>query len=255
MGLNTLFGNKVDVAIERIRQFEPPEGYYVAFSGGKDSIVILDLVKRSGVKYDAHYNLTTVDPPELVKFLRTFPEVIIDHPEKTMWQLIVQKRMPPTRIIRYCCVWLKERGGNNRLVLTGIRAAESTKRKKRSMVEQCRTTASKRYLHPIIDWEDCDVWEYIRTTGIPYCSLYDEGHKRIGCVLCPMGNKPQMERDALRWPRIAAAYIRSFQKMIDKRKKDGLPTEWNTGEEVYDWWINGGVGEKDDEDQGRFFFE
>ena len=68
---NTLFGriDKVAQAITRIKLHKPDDGYYVAFSGGKDSCVILDLVQRAGVKYDAHYNVTTVDPPELVQFI------------------------------------------------------------------------------------------------------------------------------------------------------------------------------------------
>ena len=68
----TIFGlvNKVDLAIRRIKLHEPPEGYYVAFSGGKDSCVILDLIKRAGVKFDAHLNITTVDPPEVIRFVR-----------------------------------------------------------------------------------------------------------------------------------------------------------------------------------------
>lgn len=68
-----LFGkttDKVQKAMRKLRFLQPPEGYYVAFSGGKDSMVILDLVKRAGVKYDAHHNLTTVEPPELIYFIR-----------------------------------------------------------------------------------------------------------------------------------------------------------------------------------------
>jgi len=104
--------DKTEIAIDRLKAFCPPEGYYVAFSGGKDSVVIFDLVKRSGCKFDAHYNLTTVDPPELVKFIRQqHPEVTIRRPEKTMWKLIVENGMPPTRLIRYCCRILKEGGG------------------------------------------------------------------------------------------------------------------------------------------------
>ncbi|GAH28018.1 unnamed protein product, partial [marine sediment metagenome] len=69
----TIFGeiiDKVQTAIDRLKQFEPPEGYYLAFSGGKDSIVIKELADMAGVSYDAHYNNTTIDPPELVYFIK-----------------------------------------------------------------------------------------------------------------------------------------------------------------------------------------
>ena len=116
----TLFGevDKVQEAIELLRKHEPPEGYYLCFSGGKDSVVIYELAKRSGVKSDAHHNITTVEPPELVKFIHDFyPDVIQDHPPLSMYQLIVINKIPPTRLIRYCCRELKERGGRGRFKL------------------------------------------------------------------------------------------------------------------------------------------
>ena len=141
----TLYGevDKVKVAINRLKLHEPPEGYYVAFSGGKDSCVVLDLCKRAGVKYDAHYSVTTVDPPELIYFIRRYyPDAWENRmrPETSMWKLIPKKRMPPTQLVRYCCKYFKENGGG-RFVVTGVRHQESAKRAKRKLVETC--TAGK----------------------------------------------------------------------------------------------------------------
>lgn len=134
-----LFGkkrDKVQTAIDRLRAFEPPDGYYLAFSGGKDSQCIYELAKLAGVKFDAHYRVTSVDPPELVRFIKgVYPEVSRDIPHDkngkpiTMWNLIPRKLMPPTRLVRYCCKEFKETGGEGRVTVTGVRWAESQNRK------------------------------------------------------------------------------------------------------------------------------
>ncbi len=246
------YPDRAKIAIARLQEFEPPEGYYLAFSGGKDSIVIYDLAVKSGVKFDAHYNLTTVDPPELVQFIkREYPNVEIHRPEKSMWQLIVKNGMPPTRLARYCCRILKEGGGTNRVVVTGVRWAESVHRKSRRMVENCQQDGTKTFLHIIIDWQDEDVWGYIHSNGIKYCSLYDEGFKRLGCVMCPMGRTKQMLQHAERFPAIYRAYIRAFDKMLIARTERGLKNNWHSGAEVMDWWIYNPP--KGDPDQGVLF--
>jgi len=124
-------------SIEFLKAFEPPEGYYLAFSGGKDSVVCKALMKIAGVKYDAHYRVTSVDPPELVRFIRDkHPDVEREVPRDdngkpiTMWNLIPRKLMPPTRLVRYCCSELKEDGGDGRMTVTGVRWAESVNRAK-----------------------------------------------------------------------------------------------------------------------------
>ena len=134
--LNFQGKTKLEVTLDRIRTFEPPEGYYLAFSGGKDSQCIYELCKMAGVKFDAHYRVTSVDPPELVQFIREYyPDVDMDIPRDkdgkqiTMWSLIANHTMPPTRMTRYCCAELKESGGRGRITMTGVRWAESKNRK------------------------------------------------------------------------------------------------------------------------------
>lgn len=104
-------------AIERLRAFEPKtEPYYLAYSGGKDSDCIRILADLAGVSHEIHHNLTTVDAPETVRYVKSIPNIIIDKPAKSMWQLIAEHSMPPTRLVRYCCEELKERGGEDVLL-------------------------------------------------------------------------------------------------------------------------------------------
>ncbi len=275
-----IFGkNKIEKAIQLLRDFEPKEGYYLAFSGGKDSCVIKELANMANVKYDAHYNITTVDPPPLVRFIKTHhPDVIREVPEMNMWDLIVEQGMPPTRRMRFCCKLLKEDGGMGRTVITGIRKAESGRRSKRNEVEnhdiedrrtevnsqlykmndndsrrkfiESCPTKGKWIVNPIIDWSDADVWEFIKGTEIPYCELYDQGFKRIGCMGCPMGNTKQQERDFKKFPTIKKNYIRAFDRMLARRKEKGLETKWKTGQDVFDWWL---YGTKKEEELGELY--
>ena len=137
MGSDGEIRDKVEMSIKRLQAFCPPEGYYLAFSGGKDSQCIYHLAKMAGVKFDAHYNVTSIDPPELVRFIKThYPDVEFVHPKDrngkpvTMWTLIPEKGIPPTRIVRYCCEELQESNGAGRFTVTGVRAAESGNRRR-----------------------------------------------------------------------------------------------------------------------------
>lgn len=130
---------KERIAIERLREFEPEtEPYYLCYSGGKDSDVIRILASLAGVKHDIHHNLTSVDAPETVRYVKSIPNVIIDIPHDkngnriSMWSLIIKKKMPPTRFTRYCCSELKEKSGKGRLLITGVRSAESANRSKKA---------------------------------------------------------------------------------------------------------------------------
>jgi phosphoadenosine phosphosulfate reductase len=255
--------DKVAVAMDRLRAFEPEEGYYLAFSGGKDSQCIYHLAVEAGVKFDAHYNLTTIDPPELVYFIRdNYKNVIIHRPEQTMLQLISKKGLP-TRFKRWCCTELKEKGGEGRMCVTGVRWAESANRKKRKpfeivtvkfedkklfndndeermMFENC-IMKGKRVINPIIDWEEPDVWEYLNSRNIKHCRLYDEGFKRIGCIGCPLTTSEHMVAEFERYPKYLNNYKKAFDKFLpgyfERCKKREVKPLFTTTEEFFKWWL------------------
>ena len=232
--MNERLARLFDEAIDTLKQYEPPEGYYLAFSGGKDSIVCYDLLKRSGCKFDAHMNLTSVDPPELLAYVKEhYPGVERHRPELTMFQLIEKWCFLPTSKARFCCAVLKERGGSGRLAVTGIRKAESARRNKRTMFEISKTDKTKRMIHIILDWKDKDVWQYIRTLGLPYCCLYDEGFRRIGCIGCPMNSKRSAH--FTRWPNHKRAYIWAIRRALAQKPSKYFGTDAET---YFDWWIS-----------------
>lgn len=108
----------------------------------------------------------------------------------------------------------------------------------RKMVEQCYKL-NKTVVNPIIDWSNEDVWEFIHEYGIPYCKLYDEGWKRLGCIGCPMANVESRKKHFEMYPKYKQAYLKAFERML----KDGTRAkidykQWKTGEDVMEWWLS-----------------
>lgn len=261
--------SKVEYSIALLKKAERlalrlnPKGFWLAFSGGKDSQCLYHLAKMAGVKFEAHYSLTTLDPPELVHFIREkYPDVIIDTPPLTFLQLCKKKKILPTMKMRFCCEVLKESAGVGWLTLIGVRHAESVKRSKRNEMEitnsrkfsgsfdefeirqettqGCYKGRDKLVLAPIIQWTDRDVWNFIRGNNIEYCSLYDEGWHRIGCLFCPMSSIKNIRRDEQRYPKYKSAIIRTIEwLMINTRYASQFVEKYNaTPEEVYEAWVS-----------------
>ena len=253
--------DRVAMAIERIQQYTKVaqgRGLEImgAFSGGKDSCVIRELTDMAGIDCRWVYNQVGIDPPELVQFIKDYhPDVERIRPPMPFFRLMVHKEMfPPLRQQRWCCRLLKEYHGSG-LVIIGIRAAESARRAKRAIFEPCKNERNKYYLSPIIDWEDEDVWEFIHIRNIPYCSLYDEGMRRLGCLFCPNATPLEKQHAVKRWPKMAHAFIVAFNRVIELRKATGKKCTWVTGQELFDWWISGDRGAKEDADQQCFRFD
>jgi len=234
--------DKIQHSIELIRKAEKLAlsyndfGFHLAFSGGKDSQVIYELAKMAGVKFRAYFYKTSVDPRELLSFIRSnYPDVEWLRPKMTMYQLIFKKGMLPLRQARFCCEYLKERNGTNAVVITGITADESAKRAKRKEQEHsCIKGQDKVFIHPILHWTKSEVKQFLTDRNIEMCSLYDI-QERIGCVGCPMSPKT-MRRDFRNMPNFKKAYINTVQKLMNEK---GKYSEFPSAEDVVNWWASG----------------
>ena len=239
---------------EKALELDPEDGYFLAFSGGKDSIVIKALAEMASVKFKAHYSVTTIDPPELLQFIREHhPDVAWKRPKRSMMKA-VETRGIPTRLLRWCCEEFKEPGGKDRFKILGIRAAESPRRAANwRELDRWRGDIGL-VLNPILQWSDDDVWEFIHSHSIPYCSLYDEGFVRLGCIGCPMSGKKGRRQTFDRWPAYERNWQRALQKLWKKKagkiQRDGR--EWvgsrtfDSWEEMWDWWLSEEGLSKDD---------
>lgn len=257
MALEMPYEKKVEKAIKFYQTY--CDGAYGAFSGGKDSCVIKQLAIDAGVKVDWHYNNVTIDPPELVRFIKKHhPDVAWNNPKKHLLTRMVDKANPPTRLNRWCCFEYKEQGGAERDKILGVRIAESARRAKLWKQIVLHNKTGEKMLAPICYWTDEDVWEYIRDRNIPYCELYDEGFKRLGCVGCPMGGSEGQKRYFDRWPNYEKAWRRAFDKLWNRwhgvPNQKGKPRffeKYGSAEGLWEWWRSGKAYKK----EGQCVFE
>ena len=220
-----------------------------------------------GVKFKAHMNFTSIDPPQVIRFVRTqYPDVVTHAPEKSIFALAVDRGILPSMRIRWCCADLKETAGAGKVTLIGIRKQESTRRAKRHEVEvsnrqfsgsldefevwqkeqvekkeqklirkmqkegkkvnedefslqtdnevRCINGKDSILISPIFEWTEQDVWYFLNeVVKVPHCELYDQGYKRIGCILCPMSQYKQKVKEMKDFPHVKRGWIKAIKEI------------------------------------------
>lgn len=150
--------NKIQHSVELLQKserlasaYDSDDGFYLAFSGGKDSQCLYHVAKLAGVKFKAHMSLTSVDPPEVIRFVKKqYPDVNLIKPKKSIYQTAIDNRILPTMRVRWCCKEYKEGAGAGKVTLIGIRHAESARRANRNEIE----ISSRKYSGDLEGLED-----------------------------------------------------------------------------------------------------
>ena len=262
------FRKKLQHTIELLRKaeklaltYDSEDGFFLAFSGGKDSQALYHSAVLAGVKFKAHMNLTSIDPPEVIRFVKMrYKDVVLHKPKDSIFNMCVEKKfLLPSRIIRWCCAELKEGGGSGMVCLTGIRKQESTRRSKRNSVEvsnrsfsgdlegfeewrkkvknlnqdqfaetcetdvRCINGKDKIIINPIIEWTLQDVWYFLNeVVKVPHCELYDKGWHRIGCILCPMSSVRMKYKEMKAYPHVKRNWIKAIMRIRAETKGDNM---------------------------------
>jgi phosphoadenosine phosphosulfate reductase len=212
----------------------------VAYSGGKDSDVILELTKMSGVPYRAIYKNTTIDPAGTIKHAQDMGAEIM-RPKKTFAELLGKKGLP-TRFRRFCCGVLKEYKILDYAIL-GVRREESVKRAKMyNEPEKCRVYSKNvkaRHYFPILDWTKEDLKEFIQDRGVKLHPLYynENGEldvtRRLGCMGCPLASRKGRINTFKEHPNLVKLYVRGGQKFLDEHPNSKIASYYKDG---YEWF-------------------
>ncbi len=272
--VNPKFKEKLIHSVELLRKaeklalkYDSEDGFFLAFSSGKDSQAMYHVAQLSGVKFKAHMNFTSVDPPQVVRFVKThYPDVIRHAPKWSIYTRAVQRGILPSMRIRWCCADFKEQAGAGKVTLIGIRKEESVRRAKRKEVEitgkkfsgsldefwkwqedelkrregkllrkmkregkkvnedyfsankenevRCINGKDSILISPIFEWTEKDVWYFLNeVVKVPHCELYDQGYKRIGCILCPMSSYKQKIKEMLDFPHVKRKWIEAIKEI------------------------------------------
>ncbi len=210
--------------------------HLVSFSGGKDSTVVSELVRRALGRSDILHVFgdTTLEDENTYAYVRAFREEnplvpFFEAKAEHDFHELVETMGPPSRVMRWCCTIFKAGPINNLLqtlgedgktvkVLTfyGIRNDESARRADYNAITVGAKIGTQITASPIIKWRDFDVWLYILAHGITFNKSYRLGYSRVGCWLCPLNSHWSESLAKIFFPEDAARWTEQLQRFAAK---------------------------------------
>lgn len=182
--------------------------FHVAFSGGKDSCVLLDLVKKALPKgsFVVVFGDTGMEFPDTYEVIEKTKQQCVEEGilfyiakshlnPKESWELFG----PPSRVLRWCCsvhkstpqtLKLREITGKDNytgLAFVGVRAQESATRSEYDYFNDGKKIKGQLSHNSILEWTSAEVWLYLYANNVTLNEAYKKGSARVGCICCPMG--------------------------------------------------------------------
>lgn len=219
--------------------------FHVAFSGGKDSIVLLELVKKALPRssYIVVFGDTGMEFPDTYDAVRHVEEQCREEgvdfyrarshfDPMDSWRLFG----PPSNVLRWCCsvhksapqtLKIREVLGRDDYVgadFVGVRAQESIRRSEYEYENYGKKQRGQYSLNPLLEWSSAEVWLYIFAYRLAINTAYKKGNSRAGCLLCPMGGgKADYFRHAAYGDEIQR-YTSVIREVIDDKSIDTYVT-------------------------------
>lgn len=233
---------KLNKAIDVLKKYEPAEGYALSFSGGRDSCVVKDILKRNSIKFKAYYAETTLEPEVFIKYLTTYhADVEWVRAEKTWHDLILEEGRIPTVRNRFCCkkgLWKRTQEINrkSKCMVTGSRYYVFERSKLRREYKLIDKRSEDNYIiNPLYNWSADEVKEYVKEYAIPLMPTYEAYGSSYNCACCPRYYRETKQTLMLAHPEVYKKIKATIFKVWEQKPE--LHEIYPTAEDYYLFYV------------------